>query len=114
MTADLIISNARSLTMDDMKPRTEAIATKDGRILAVGTNASIGALGDRSTEVIDGHGATLLPGFFQSHCHLFMGGAELAHLQLGRMTGFAAVSRAVLDFASANPRCPMLMAQGAD
>ena len=114
MTADLIISNARILTMDDMKPRTEAIATKDGRILAVGTNASIGALGDRSTEVIDGHGATLLPGFFQSHCHLFMGGAELAHLQLGRMTGFAAVSRAVLDFASANPRCPMLMAQGAD
>ena len=78
MTADLIISNVRALTMDDLQPRAEAVAVKNGRILAVGTIASIMALHDRSTHVIDGQGATLLPGFFESHCHLFMGGAELA------------------------------------
>ena len=114
MTADLIISNARILTMDDQNPDAEAIAVKDGRILAVGTAAVIGLLRDRSTTVIDGHGATLLPGFFESHCHLFLGGAELAHLQLGGVIGFEAVARAVRDFAHADPDRPMLMAQGAD
>ena len=114
MTADLIISNVRVLTMNDLQPRAEAVAVKDGRILAVGTIVSIMALHDRSTHVIDGQGATLLPGFFESHCHLFMGGAELAHLQLGGTTGFEAVSRAIHNFAGADPRRSMLMAQGAD
>ena len=113
MTADLIITNAHILTMDDSKPRASAIASKDGRIIAVGTSAEIRALCDRATEVIDAHGATLLPGFVESHCHLFMGGAELSHLQLGGMTGFDAVSRAIRDFAGAAPLRPMLMAQGA-
>jgi predicted amidohydrolase YtcJ len=114
MTADLIVTNARVLTMDDANPRAGAVAAKDGRILAVGTPAEVEALRGPDTEVIDGRGATLLPGFVESHCHLFMGGAELAHLQLGGITGFDAVAQTIRDFAAANPDRPMLMAQGAD
>ena len=41
MTADLIILNARVLTMDDSSPRAEAVAVQGNRILAVGETSAI-------------------------------------------------------------------------
>ena len=115
MTApDMILSNARVLTMDQDNPRAEAVALREGRILAVGSSDEIARLAGADTELIDAHGATVLPGFIESHVHLFMGGAELGHLQLGGITGFDAVAEKIQAFAAANPGRPMLMAQGAD
>ncbi len=114
MTADLIVVNASVLTMDEAAPRASAVAVGDGRILAVGSDGDIRALAGPGTEVIDAGGATLLPGFVESHLHLFMGGAELAHLQLGGIRGIEAVGAAVREFAAAHPERPLLMAQGAD
>jgi predicted amidohydrolase YtcJ len=113
-TADLIVINARILTMDDTVDRPEALAIADGRILAIGNGQSIAPLAGPSTTWVDAKGATLLPGFVESHCHLFMGGAELGHLQLGGLQGFDAVAAAVRSFAAANPDLPILMAQGAN
>ena len=114
MTADLIVTNARVLTMDDAHPRAEAVALAGDRILAVGTRAEVEALAGPQTQVIDGGGRTLLPGFFESHLHLVLGGAELAHLQLSGVYGPEALTRAFRAFAAAHPDRPLLMAQGAD
>ena len=111
---DMILSNARVLTMDQDNPRAEAVALREGRILAVGSSDEIASLAGADTELIDAHGATVLPGFIESHVHLFMGGAELGHLQLGGIAGFDAVADKIQAFAAANPGRPMLMAQGAD
>ena len=73
--ADMILINARVLTMDGANPRAEAVAVRDGRILAVGRAAAVAALAGPSSKVIDARGRTLLPGFVESHCHLFMAGA---------------------------------------
>ncbi len=113
-TADLIVVNAAVLTMDEAAPRAAAVAMRDGRILAVGSDADVRSLAGPATEVIDAGGATLLPGFVESHLHLFMGGAELAHLQLAGLHGIEAVGEAVRAFAAAHPDRPLLMAQGAD
>ena len=110
--ADLIVTNASILTMDPDCPRAAAVALAGGRILAVGTTGDIARLAGPATETLDAKGATLLPGFVESHCHLFMGGAELGHLQLGGLEGFDAVAAAVREFAAAHPDQPMLMAQG--
>ena len=72
------------------------------------------ALAGPATEVIDARGRTLLPGFFESHLHLVLGGAELAHLQLGGVYGAEALAAAFRDYAAAHPDQPLLMAQGAD
>ena len=114
MQADLIVTNARVLTMDGGLPRAEAVAAAGERIVAVGSAAAIGALAGPGTVVIDGRGGTLLPGFFESHLHLVMGGAELAHLQLGGVYGMAALARVFRDFAAQRPERPLLMAQGVD
>ena len=113
MTADLIVMNARVLTMDEHTPRAEAVAGREGRILALGSGAEVASLAGPKTRVIDAGGRTLLPGFVESHLHLVFGGAELAHLQLGGVTGLAALRAAFTAFAAAHPDKALLMAQGA-
>lgn len=112
MTPDMILTNARILTMDPARPRAEAVAVAAGRITAVGDRAEVEALAGTATEVIDCKGATLLPGIVESHLHLILGGAELAHLHLHGIEGEAALTRAFRAFAAENPGRPLLMAQG--
>ncbi|MGE3305399.1 MAG: amidohydrolase [Rhizobiaceae bacterium] len=112
--ADLIVTNARVLTMDEGNPRAEAVAIRDGKILAVGSRSDIAALKGEGTEVIDAGGHSVLPGFIEAHMHLFAGAAELDHLQLAGVSGFDALAHAVRDYAAARPGAKLLQAQGAD
>ena len=113
MTPDLIITNARILTMDPANPRAQAVAIAAGRIVAVGARGDIERLAGQATRVIDARGRSVLPGFVESHLHLVLGGAELAHLQLGGVQGAAALASAVNDFSRKNRAAPLLMGQGA-
>lgn len=112
MTPEMIVTNARVLTMDPANPRTEAVAISDGRILAVGGRSEIEKMALAETEVIDCGGSTVLPGFFESHLHLVLGGAELDHLQLTHVDGAETLARAFHSFAAEHPDRPLLMAQG--
>lgn len=114
MTPDIIVTNARVLTMDKAHPRAEAVAITAGKISGVGTRAEIETRADPVTRVIDAKGRTLLPGFVESHLHLVLGGAELSHLHLTGLNGIAALRTAFLDFSERHPDKPLLMAQGAD
>ena len=109
----MIITNAKVLTMDEARPRAEAVAIAGGKILAVGSADEVGVLTGAGTRVIDAGGRTLLPGFVESHLHLVLGGNELTQLQLGGVLGFEALKAAFLAYAAANPEKPLLMAQGA-
>ncbi|HEV7251504.1 MAG TPA: amidohydrolase [Mesorhizobium sp.] len=112
--ADLIVHRGKILTMDGADPRAEAVAVKDGRIVAVRGEAAVMDLKGPDTRVIDASGNTVLPGFSESHMHLFTGAAELDNLQLFGVKGFSALAEAVRAYAAARPTTPFLMAQGAD
>lgn len=112
-TADLIIENARILTMDPAHPRGEAIALKDGTILAVGSRADVAEKAPSATRRIDAGGASVLPGFIDSHIHLFTGGAQLGNLSLAGVTGFDAIAAAVRARAAAEPGEGLLMVEQA-
>lgn len=112
-TADLILTNASVLTMDPDRPRAEAVAVAGERILAVGNAAEIAALAGPGTKIIDAGGRSLLPGFFEGHVHVGLGGADLTHLHIGHLHGPEAVGTAFRSFAAANPEMPLLMAQEA-
>ncbi len=107
---DLLVVNARVLTMDPARPRAEAVAVAGGRIVAVG-GAEVAGLA--AARVIDAGGRTLLPGFVESHMHLF-GGAELNHLHLGGVRGIAALRTAFEGFAVRRPGDGLLMGEGVD
>lgn len=112
--ADLIVINGRVRTMDDDNPAAEAIAVKGGAIVATGSRAAIEELKGTATKVIDAKGGSVIPGFIEAHMHLFSGGAELAHLQLGGIHGFDALQKAIRDYASTRPEAKMLVGQGVD
>ena len=70
IAADLVVLNARVFTVDQAMPRAEAFAVKNGRFLAVGSNADIRNLANAQTRQIDAAGATVTPGFIDCHCHV--------------------------------------------
>nr|BBH88115.1 amidohydrolase [Thermosporothrix sp. COM3] len=72
--ADLIVTNAAITTMDERLPAAEAVAIKDGRFLAVGSNEDVLKHRDTSTQVIDAGKRTLIPGLNDSHIHVIRGG----------------------------------------
>jgi predicted amidohydrolase YtcJ len=65
-----ILCQATVLTMDPRRPQAEAVALRDGRIVAVGSDARVLALRHRATTVLDCRGMTILPGFVDAHLHL--------------------------------------------
>jgi len=69
--ADMVIKNADVITVDPAQPRTNMIAVKDGRIVLVGNNERLDDVIGAATRVIDCRGRTVVPGFNDSHCHIF-------------------------------------------
>jgi predicted amidohydrolase YtcJ len=68
--ADFIVVNGRVLTVDPAQPRAEAFAVKGGRFVAVGSNADVRNLASARTRIVDAAGATITPGFIDTHCHV--------------------------------------------
>ena len=112
MSATLLIVNARVLTMDPEAPETDAVALSGDRIAALGADAE--AMAGPECQRIDAKGATVLPGFIESHLHLFMGGSELAHLQLLGVKGPEALTVAIRTYAAASPDRKVIVGQGCD
>ncbi|RWB06445.1 amidohydrolase [Mesorhizobium sp.] len=112
--ADLIVINARVLTMDEGNPTAEAVAIKDGNILAVGDRRTIEALKGPATKIIDAQGGSMVPGFIEAHMHLFGGAAELDNLHLQGVHGFDALSDAIRAYAAARPNAKLLLGAGVD
>lgn len=63
-------------------PRAEAIAVREGRVVAVGANADVQALKGPHTQVIDLGGRFVMPGFNDAHLHLASGGFEHLNVEL--------------------------------
>jgi predicted amidohydrolase YtcJ len=70
VVADLVIRNAKAVTIDKANPRAEAIAVKGDRIVAVTTNLAIGRyIQPGVTRVIEATGRLIIPGFNDAHAH---------------------------------------------
>jgi predicted amidohydrolase YtcJ len=81
-TADAIYIGGPIITMNDAAPRAEAVAVKDGKIIAVGTQAEVEKLKSPGTATIDLAGKALLPGFIDAHGHVFTTGIQAASANL--------------------------------
>ena len=107
MHADLVILNAKVRPLF-AAPGTTAVAVRNGRIAALGPDDDIRALTGPGTQTIDAGGRELLPGFIESHLHLFTGGATLSMLNLGEVFGFDAVRSAFRTFINDHPGTDLL------
>jgi len=74
--ADAIYHNGTILTIVDAQPTAEAVAVKDGKILAVGQETEVLKTVGENTQKIDLDGKTMLPGFVDSHGHAYLIGIQ--------------------------------------
>jgi predicted amidohydrolase YtcJ len=105
--ADTIYSGGPILTIDDTRPRAEAVAVRDGIIVAVGPLADLLSLQGDATRMVDLDGRAMLPGFVDSHGHVVMGGLQALSANLlpppdGPGGDIPRLQGALRDWAAAN------------
>ena len=66
--ADTVLLNGKIVTLEGAATQ-EALAVRDGKVLAVGRSADIRGLAGPNTKVIDLGGRTVIPGLIDSHMH---------------------------------------------
>ncbi|NOE28250.1 amidohydrolase [Ruegeria sp. HKCCD6157] len=105
--ADRIYLGGPIVTMNDEGPSAEAVAVKDGRILAVGSLSDLSAYQGDGTETFDLNGRAMLPGFVDSHGHVVMGGLQALSANLlappdGDVVDIASLQSTLSNWAAEN------------
>jgi predicted amidohydrolase YtcJ len=70
ITADLILSNGKIVTVDDRFTIAQAVAIKGNRIVAIGANQEMDRLAAPNARRINLRGRTVIPGLIDNHNHL--------------------------------------------
>lgn len=99
--ADLVIHHARIYTLDSANTIAQAMAVKDGKVLAVGTNVFIQDRYDAATDT-DAKGATIYPGFNDAHAHFMGYAASLREVDLKGTKSWDEALARVQAFAATN------------
>lgn len=74
--AELVVRHGRFYTLDAGKPWAQAVAVRDGRFVAIGSDAEVAKLIGPATQVVDLHGAMVVPGLNDVHAHPIEGAYE--------------------------------------
>lgn len=102
LSADHILLG-RVVTLDDRNRIGEAVAVKDGRIVAVGSRVDILAHKGAGTQVMETAG-TIIPGFIDAHAHMDTEGLRDCFPSLGRVRSIADVLARIAELARTTPR----------
>jgi predicted amidohydrolase YtcJ len=106
--ADSIYLNGTVITVDEKTPYAEAIATKEGLIIAVGTSQEMSEFNGPLTSVVDLNNKTIVPGFIDAHSHFVGVGAQAIVANLlpapdGPVNTIAALQESLRDFIKTSP-----------
>jgi predicted amidohydrolase YtcJ len=91
--ADVVITNAKVITVDDRFSIAQAVAIRGDRIVAVGTSQEIARLAGPATRRIDARGRAVMPGLIDNHMHLLRAG--ITWTQEVRWDGVESRTRAI-------------------
>lgn len=76
LTADAVYYNGKIVTANDDFALVEALAVREGKIIAVGSNNAVRRLASADTRLVDLEGKTVLPGFYDGHNHIGAGNLD--------------------------------------
>lgn len=110
---DYIIYNANIYTVDSLFSRTEAMAVKDGKIIATGKSNEIFEQYD-AKEKNNLNGKTILPGLYDAHTHFYYYALALNEANLTGTKSFHAVLDRIVGFARENPEIHWIKGRGWD
>jgi predicted amidohydrolase YtcJ len=110
--ADTVLIHARVYTVDSKNPWAQAIAIRDGKIIAAGSDEAIGEYQSPSTKVIDAKQHMVLPGFVDSHIHVMAGAAQLEQISLNDARTIDDFQKMIKDYAAAHPEKKWILGMG--
>ncbi len=110
--ADTVILHGRIYTVNAKQPWAEALAIKDGKIVAVGTEKQMQQFRAASTQVVDAKGHLVLPGFVDCHIHFMDGSLGLDRVDLNGADSPAEIQKRVKAYADAHPDKPWILGMG--
>ena len=95
--ADLVLKNGRIVTVDDKLPEARAVAIKEGRFIAVGSDEKMAEYIGDSTQVIDLEGHLAVPGLIEAHGHFTSLGQAKLRLDLMKVRNWDEIISMVKD-----------------
>ena len=98
--------------MNAAEPWAEAVAVRDGRILAVGSAKDISRHKGEGTKVVDAGGRLVLPGFADSHVHFVSGSLNLANIDLAGAKTLEEIQGRIRTFVEADPQADWVQGRG--
>ena len=110
----IIIINGHVQTLDEQSSTAEAIFIKNNKIYEVGSESEILKLKEENTKVISANGGTIMPGFIDSHVHLFPGADGLNKLDLMSVNSFDELKSLILNQINENPTGSFIFGRGAN
>lgn len=111
--ADLILTNGIIYTVDSNNTTAEAVAVKDGKILAVGKSADMEKYKGEATQITDLKGKTVLPGFFDSHMHPAMSAVNYVFsVVVSDVNGVENYAKKIKEFADSHPDLAVIEGSG--
>ena len=110
--ADLIITNARIITMNKAQPFAQSLAVAGNRIIAIGSNEDVAGFKAKHTRMIDAQGKSVIPGIIEGHVHLFGGAAELGGLMVSHVKSLAEFHVVVSQYRKSHPGESIVIAHG--
>jgi predicted amidohydrolase YtcJ len=112
--ADLIVTNARIYTVDENRPIVDAMAIRDGRVVATGPQRGVMTLRGPNTRVLDLNGRTVIPGMIDAHVHLLNLGNSLRNVDLVGTSSYDEVIARVAARARETPPGTWIQGRGWD
>jgi predicted amidohydrolase YtcJ len=111
--------NADIITVDDSRPAAQALAIRNGRVLAVGSRDEVEAAAGQGAEVRDMQGKTIVPGLIDAHGHISLtalsnGFANVQPPPAGPISSIAQLQEVMKSWDQANPEATWLMGWGYD
>jgi hypothetical protein len=98
--ADLVVVNGKVQTMVPGAPAAEAVAIRGNTIVQVGSSRDVERLRGASTVVLDAHGASVVPGFNDSHVHFLGGALALDQVDLSGLARLDDIQAKIRTFAA--------------
>lgn len=112
LAPDLILFNGQITTWDNELPHCQALACKDGRVVAIGNDADVLALTGPKTQSINLAGKTAIPGLNDAHNHMLEVGIKFTRLELENCTSIADMVAGVREWAQRTPPGQWIIGEG--
>ncbi len=110
---DTIVHHAKIYTVDSAFTVVEAMAIKDGKIVATGTNDDINGK-YKADSVVDAKGAAIYPGFIDAHAHFLGYASSLFQVELYNTATWEETVDRIVAFAKAHPEIKFIQGRGWD